>query len=195
MKRPLYSLLAVLILPSAMLTAKPEAPDAAAEIKNVRAIQSLQVYILRQEEQVQKCAQMQQAYMNIVKDLAGAAFEKDGTVKNKNIQALLGRNGWNVTGPNIEPAATPAPPPAPQPIAMDPEPQVSPDALPEDMKKDYETLETRIRANKLIIERGGAVQAQLQTLVQQLLDLGKTDADAAVLVKKYSIVQQTPPAH
>lgn len=177
-----------------MLTAKPDAPDASAEIKNVRAIQSLQIYILRQEEQVQKCAQMQQAYMNIVKDLAGAAFEKDGTVKNKNIQALLGRNGWNVTGPNIEPAATPAPAPAPQPIAMDPEPQVSPDALPADLKKDYETLETRIRANKLVIERGGAVQAQLQTLVQQLLDLGKTDADAAVLVKKYSIVQQTPPA-
>ena len=57
-------------------------------------------------------------------------------------------------------------------------------------KQAAEAIENR----KPVVKQSGELQNQLQTLLNELLDLSKDDKDAQEIIKKWQVQRNTPPA-
>ena len=51
-----------------------------------------------------------------------------------------------------------------------------------------------IKNRESVVKQSGEIQNQLQTLLNELLDLAKTDNDAAEIIKKWNVQRSAPPA-
>lgn len=72
-----------------------------AQVKDQNEFQGLQ-------QDINKGMQMQQAYTNIIKEIAAAAYDQTGKVKDEKLKELLAKNGWSLT-PNAAPAPAATP--------------------------------------------------------------------------------------
>lgn len=71
----------------------------------------------------------------------------------------------------------------------------------ETLKKQITNLESldkqadqAIENRKGMVKQSSELQNQLQTLLNELLDLAKDDKDAAEIIKKWNVQRNTPPA-
>jgi uncharacterized protein YlxW (UPF0749 family) len=71
----------------------------------------------------------------------------------------------------------------------------------ETLKKQITSMEAAdkqlaeaIKNREGVVKQSGEIQNQLQTLLNEVLDLAKTDNDAAEIIKKWNVQRNTPPA-
>lgn len=93
--------------------AQPSAADKSIDLiaqyrKSAEELRELQTSVRTQEEKdqaemqklqadINRGIQMQTAYSNIIKAIAGDAYDTTGKVKNEKLAELLKRNGWSLT--------------------------------------------------------------------------------------------------
>ena len=71
----------------------------------------------------------------------------------------------------------------------------------ETLQKQIENMQTAdkqiaeaIKNRESVVKQSGEIQNQLQTLLNELLDLAKTDKDAEAIIKKFGVQRSAPPA-
>jgi uncharacterized protein YlxW (UPF0749 family) len=64
----------------------------------------------------------------------------------------------------------------------------------ENMQVADKQIAEAIKNRESVVKQSGEIQNQLQTLLNELLDLAKNDKDAAEIIKKWNVQRSTPPA-
>jgi len=183
------------LIPAECQTPKPAPAGAEPSLQNIRLLQKLEIEVIRQEGEIQKGIQVGQIYNALIKDLAGVAISAKGEVKDDKMQKLLAENGVTINIPNTNASFPSVATPTPKPVDMpadDPAKYAPVGTIPQDMREDFDYMEQVRKANVKAIQQSKTLQAALEKLVNDVLELSKTDADAKALVEKYHIKKNTP---